>query len=988
MPEPTSKSFDDYLDSKSFDDYLDSLTPPEPADEGFSLKKLAKLGLTIGIRTGGAVLGSEGGLLGAGINGVADYLTQAVDRGTLNPMDMNKAQLGASAAVGAIPGGAFFKMVKGAPLKAAGMGLAQGMVSTEINKAAQDDPNNTNPQGLDKIIHPEGKVGLTLPSSWSPLEVAGAVLPAVLGGIFAGKRVPADPATAATKAEAIAAANAAQKVKETQFGTVYQSRQEAEELADLLGKHNRPATVVPTDKGYKLVPSDLEAQTPEFEGKVPVATKLTERNGKRTVAKVYGSPEEAARAAEASQDKMWDNTTKDLNAAEKNQAATAEAQRKARLNQQAMAGKVKAGQKVAQPPSIKVLQESIDGLEKQLRDPEMVSYHPTINRRLQLLKDEVAKLSNGAAEAAPVAVEATVPSVAEAAPAASARKIATGARSNTIPKGAVSQRMAELEGQLGEMEPPFPPNQRASPKLQQLVQRWEKLSKLYKTNQDAYKAGEGEGVDAAAAGRMLGEYTKANKGTITKMADDETLNLPENVAAIRDIAKQMGLKIAKTAPLEKVLDAIEKKGGPAGLIANQSGEVDPMLAARLGTAALGGVVGSTQDEDHPIRGALIGAGLGAAAPSLMQKGMSALENPGALTGALKSKLEQAVKVAPDVQRFNLLSRPVNLASNVVVGPWGAAFWKGLEHKMVNDPRGDEMLSNVLSTKFPKRLVEAIRSGEAEGAIGAAERAEKSVGEAGSHLEEFLAKPGELMTGGDQAARHLGEVSGFTPAEMRNATMTNEPNAIIGTNLNNFGKTAIDDGQGGKIRSTLIKLMLPFKRTSANLIDRGIERTPGIGSIYQRYGKAVQDRDSGKMQLVQQGLGGGVYTASFLAGSKVDPKDPNAFRYRKILADAAGPYSMLASAGFMAGMAKARGSSGMSPHLTGVSTAFGDMPLPTTRTPMELAKFGAGVLSGQAISKPLHPKSKGIAKYLPHGFYPGVLADVDEDTVKSISDFFK
>lgn len=1214
MPEPTSKSFDEYLDS---------LTPPEPADEGFSLKKLAKLGLTTGIRTGGAVLGAEGGFTGAGINGVADYLAQAVDLGTLNPMEMNKAQLAASSALGAVPGGALFKMVKGAPAKAVGMGLGQGLLSTELTKAAQDDPNNTNPQGIDAILHPKGKVGLTSPASWSPLEQAGALLPAVLGGVFAGRRTPVNPAAAAQKAEGIAAANAAQKVKETQFGTVYQSKKEAEELADLLGKHNRPATVVPTDKGYKLVPSDLEAQTPEFEGKVPVATKLTERNGKRTVAKVYGSPEEAARAAEASQDKMWDNTTKDLNAAEKNRAATTERLRKAQLGQQAMAGKVKTGQKVvvtngeprvtetygtpseaelqaarsandewrvgkttadregeaarmedilaaregkvrkdslsessqavdpqgnivrrssmwvepapkkteagvqavdealsgltgrkpglrvnipgitdrepaaaaapartmkpvglkaprkpktpqefeaavqaalppetvvtptpatevvptapvasakaipkqvapkvtpkvvvppvevapavpdvaipappkltksategpvivkqgaraAQPPSLKVIQESIDGLERQLQDPEMVSYHPTINRRLQLLKDEAAKLVPSA-DVPPVAASPTT--VTEAAPTLTKgqRKVVTGPRSGTIPKGGVSARMAELEGQLGEMEPPFPPNQKASPQLQALQQRWEKLSKLYKTNQQAYKAGEGEGVDAAASGRMLSEFAKANKDTITKMADAETLNLPENVAAIRDIAKQMGLKIAKTAPLEKVLDAIEKKGGPAGLIANQSGEMDPMLAARLGTAALGGVVGSTQDEEHPIRGALIGAGLGAAAPSLIQKGMGAFEHPGALTGALKSKVEQAVKLAPDVQRFNLLSRPVNLASNTIVGPWGSAFWKGLEHKMVNDPRGDEMLSNVFSTQFPKRLVQAFKSGEAADAIGAAERAEKSVGEAVSPIEEFLAKPGEAMTAGDQASRHLGEVSGFTPAEMRTATMTNEPSGIIGAKLNNMFKTKLPDGKGGYIDSTLTKLMLPFKRTSANIIDRGIERTPGIGALYQRYGKAEADRDSGGMQLVQQGLGGGVYTASYLAGSRMDPKDPNVYRYRKIMADAAGPYSMLASAGFMAGLAKARGKSGMSPHLTGVSTAFGDMPLPTTRTPMELAKFGAGVLSGQALSKPLHPKSKGLAKYLPHGFYPGVLADVDEDTVKSIGDFFK
>ena len=143
-----------------------------------------------------------------------------------------------------------------------------------------------------------------------------------------------------------------------------------------------------------------------------------------------------------------------------------------------------------------------------------------------------------------------------------------------------------------------------------------------------------------------------------------------------------------------------------------------------------------------------------------------------------------------------------------------------------------------------------------------------------------------------------------------------------------------------------------------------------------------------MQAVQQGLGGTVATISYYLGKQMDPKDPNVYRYRKMLADLAGPYSMLANAGFMAGVAAARGKTGSEQAYTGISTAFNDMPLPTTRTPLEGAKFLLNAATGQMLSKPLHPNSSGVAKYLPSGFYPGVLADVDEDTIKSIKDYFK
>jgi len=571
---------------------------------------------------------------------------------------------------------------------------------------------------------------------------------------------------------------------------------------------------------------------------------------------------------------------------------------------------------------------SVDDLEKW--ESELLAAHAQNKQGMALgWRDKVAKVLGKEPQAPAIPAESSLAKATEdAAKKQSARIKPT--------KEEFGQALSQREEELLQMpDPEMIQDAPGSPELQQLSTRAAKAAQRYR--------------DALAAKDEIPELERASAGALARRLEK----------AANDLANQETLALNK--------DMIDKQaGGPAvpprkGLrtrnAKNQTGEATLGLVTRLGPAVLGGTIGGAMDEEHPLRGAAIGAGLGFAAPSLAQA-----VSEGKLPQKMAQKYGELGEFLPSLQRFNLLTSPDSLAANVFAGPYGSGIMGSVEAIAAKDPRGMKALKLLTPANWYREFKAA--SQEAIAAIGATERGERMVGETIGPVDKFLATPGTWMTQADMATRNILMKAGFSAEEARRITLTSEPKGALALNLAHAGKSATPGG----IKSDFFKLMLPFKRTAANIVEQGVERTPVLGSIYQRFGKDAADRDSWERQGVQQGLGASVAFAAYQLGKHID-QDPTTERYwRKFVSNAAGPYSMLASAGLAAGMAARDGEPFAKMAGKATTSMLGDMPLPTTQTPNDTITSLLKLSSGEVP----HPNKEGVGRWLPRAAYPGFI----------------
>lgn len=441
---------------------------------------------------------------------------------------------------------------------------------------------------------------------------------------------------------------------------------------------------------------------------------------------------------------------------------------------------------------------------------------------------------------------------------------------------------------------------------------------------DAYRAA--QGVEKRGLGAELSELRQFMEGK--KMRPEWRGKVGGEAPAVAP---------AVEAAVEPAADWVQKQSGIvdklAALAKEQKGAVDPMLLARLGLGAAGAATGAITDPlDDRAASTIAGGVAGFVAPSAIQ----ALSKLGAPKEALhlaanmpntaegiKEAVGRIGRTLPQLQRFNYLLSAQGLAANAVVGPYGSAFFGALEAGLKGDPRGWAALRELNPGTFIKDFkgawVEAqqliSKSGERilSRAEGPAMSSSRSIG------ETVLSTPGTLMTAGDVVARNALERAGFTAEEARRITLTSEPELQFPKDLANLGK-----------RSPLMQMLFPFRRTPANILEQGSMRLPGIGSLVQR-SRAVPD--SLKNQMVQQGLGLGVGTASAALGANVDPETAKVVR--RFVTNAGGQYSLPAALGFSAGQAM-RNNKPVVPAMAS-SFAFG-LPLPTAEPITEWGKF--------------------------------------------------
>lgn len=446
----------------------------------------------------------------------------------------------------------------------------------------------------------------------------------------------------------------------------------------------------------------------------------------------------------------------------------------------------------------------------------------------------------------------------------------------------------------------------------------------YRLAKDAEHAGEIPTAEYARAARLREvEAEKAQKAATASPAVEPA---PPSDYSPQDLAgfKEQGGKLDE---LKALLDRVN----------SQKGEINPMIAARLGMGAAGAAIGGATDPlDNRWASAAAGGAIGAATPSAIQSlahlGVpeSALHASGVFdmpktAEGIKAAAEKIFHMLPQVQRFNYLTDMSGLPANTLFGPYGSALMAGIEHGLNGDPRGWEVVRNLNPAKFVQSTGKSLA--EASHLIGRAEG--QAMSDVPSLTEKTIALPGTMMTAGDVAARKVLEAAGYSPEEARVITLTSEPQTALGKNVVRFGKARTEGGKD----SSLAQLLLPFKRTTMNIAEQGAKRTPGLGFLAQR---AFDNPDPLKTQLIQQGLGTVVGGANAALASNLDPD--TAKWVRKYTTNIGGQYALPAALGFAAGQAMSNGKSATSGMIHEGAQA---LPLPTTTPITEWAKFLSG-----------------------------------------------
>lgn len=379
-------------------------------------------------------------------------------------------------------------------------------------------------------------------------------------------------------------------------------------------------------------------------------------------------------------------------------------------------------------------------------------------------------------------------------------------------------------------------------------------------------------------------------------------------------------------------------------------EQNPQFALRLGTGAVGAGIGATQDEEDPLRGAVLGGALGYGGGAMASK------VPGLLGQGANLSLDPIKVRFPNYVRSSLLSDPRSIFHNSVAGPWGSNVAAGIEEYtkgLVNQDRmqkevGKKILKSAspLSwikkfSKFVPEAQERIFDVEELGRYG------QYIGEQGEPgaIDKIMRGPATLMMTGDLNTKFNLTAAGLSEEMARRYGLTAEVRRALWRNMANFGKAGTDTGK----LSNLATLMLPFKRTAANIMEMGTERTPILGWLINTLGDDAL-RVSGSEILVQQMLGTAAFGIGYEAGLHTPPESNRLGKIHSLIGNLGGPYALLTGAGFSAGQAVRNGRSAIPTSVSATINAYEQsMPLPTTQGLTDLARPVMKGLRGQPVT---------------------------------------
>lgn len=425
-------------------------------------------------------------------------------------------------------------------------------------------------------------------------------------------------------------------------------------------------------------------------------------------------------------------------------------------------------------------------------------------------------------------------------------------------------------------------------------------------------------------------------------------------------------------------------------LSGESGSISPdllNLLTRGGMTAAGALAGYATDPNDPLTSTLVGGAAGFGGGALVSK---LLQSGGG--GVNSKKLLDAVGTAgrqlPNLQRTDLLSGPSSLTANAFFGPWAGSLLGAVERFLTGKlmqatgkaAEGGELAAqgaggirnNRNPITFSKGLFKNYeeagkRLQRAEGGIERAGSGGWSSADTNSPLgiaKSAYNAPAQMMTAGDLQAEQGLLAAGWPRSAAERTTLRGEAVGPTANKIQQMFKGKNDQG----LLAVLGDMMLPFKRTTANVWEQGLERTPVIGSIYQHYAKKMK-ADPWQQQFIQQGLGATIWLTTEQLGENTDPE--TAKWLRKFVSNAGGQYSAVANAGFMAGQAvrAGKGNSWVDLATHSAKSLLNGAPLPAADLPLDyITSLGKIMNEGLILS--------GDDINIPRGMRPGIIYNND------------
>jgi hypothetical protein len=445
---------------------------------------------------------------------------------------------------------------------------------------------------------------------------------------------------------------------------------------------------------------------------------------------------------------------------------------------------------------------------------------------------------------------------------------------------------------------------------------------------------------------------------------------------LQEITRRTGQYSSEGNELAKELAKRTEGGTTLGF--GLGGAQDIMDAIGRNPELFGGMAGAGAgamiNEDDPLSGAVIGGTAGALGPQAIKS----MAGGAHLTGGLKPSDKMV-----NWQRAALLSHPHNLGINILAPTGGGIMGSlekiatGLGEKAGLNPVTEAMQHGTsglmatlnLSRFLPKNLARDLRT--------ASQRIEHAEGRAdmitggGSEdvLDKIMSFPARLMTMGDEGVRGGLQNAGWSEDAARAVTVTSEPRYDFGKALVNLSRS------GGAVS----RMLLPFSKTAANVIEGSFERTPILGLLAQKAATDPELKATVAEIAARQGMGGLVSFIAYQAGQEVDPETAGRYKLPLIIANMSGQYGALAAAAFAAGQASYTGKEPLQQGGTAVSSFLNDLPLPTTETPQDLWKaLESYKANGSADPNAVYPPQKYIPEpMLPRFLNDNVVGVVDE-----------
>lgn len=268
---------------------------------------------------------------------------------------------------------------------------------------------------------------------------------------------------------------------------------------------------------------------------------------------------------------------------------------------------------------------------------------------------------------------------------------------------------------------------------------------------------------------------------------------------------QAAQKVAKAEDatlLQQLMQRAQSQRSGSGInFGSESGASSLPLTLRMGTGALGGIVGSRYDKDHPVEGGLVGAGAGFFGPDIASRMAPAIEN-------------QVPTMAKGVQKgMDWLNRAHNsmLLSPYSVAKKAAGDVQALVTAGILRPdRAGDIIRQLTTQEGLGQVMQNFREGAANPENPGAAGLENFINQAWNPMSWS----GKTMGGLTKATKGILGEAGFTVPEQGELTMTAEPTSRL-------GKAIYNATRGSRIAQHFE----PFMRMGVNRLERGVDYSP-------------------------------------------------------------------------------------------------------------------------------------------------------------------